>query len=90
MVGVTACKEKIYVLGGSDVFPWRPLASVNMYDPRTDTWTRKRDMPTPRFGLRTCLLAGKIFAIGGSQSDNTSIATVEVYDPETDLWEKKR
>jgi hypothetical protein len=44
-------------------------------------------MPTPRFGLQTYLVAGYIYAIGGIQADNTSLATVERYDPVNDTWE---
>ena len=31
----------------------------------TDTWTTAPDMPTGRFGLRTSVVGGKIYVIGG-------------------------
>jgi hypothetical protein len=37
--------------------------------------------------LQTYLFNGKIYAIGGSQYDNSAIASVQVYDPVTDTWE---
>ena len=38
---------KIYVIGGA-----RPIfRTVEVYDPATDTWTRKADMPTARWAL---------------------------------------
>ena len=48
-------------------------------------WSRKADMPTPRFGSSIAEVDGKLFVIGGSQS-NSRLATVEVYDPATDGW----
>lgn len=83
--------ELIYVFGGtsnpSPSVPYQPLSTVYEYYPKTDTWTKRKDMPTPRFGFQTCTVNGKIYAIGGSQARNTALATVEVYDPATDTWE---
>ena len=53
------------------------------YDPATDTWVRKADMPTARYGLSTCVVNGKIYAIGGSVAlfgFGQPLSTVEVYD----------
>ena len=76
---------------------WEPkeLPTVEMYDPVTDTWTRKADMPTPR-QTTTCVVNEKIYAIGGSATINfqegkpTRLKTVEVYDPVTDTWAKAK
>ena len=55
-----------------------------------DTWTRKADMPTARWGPCTGVVDGKIYAIGGGQDPfGTYLPTVEVYDPNTDTWTKK-
>ena len=48
-------------------------------------WTKKADMPTPRFASSIAEVDGKLFVIGGSQSDDR-LATLEVYDPATDSW----
>ncbi|MEK7397919.1 MAG: IPT/TIG domain-containing protein, partial [Candidatus Poribacteria bacterium] len=53
------------------------------------TWTKKADMPTPRFGLSSSVVNGKIYAIGGYLSDLTGMGTVESYDPATNMWKKK-
>ena len=55
------------------------------------TWTSRADMPTPRFSFDTCVVDGKVFAIGGEvdKLGDTAIATVEMYDPATDTWERK-
>ena len=63
-----------------------------------DTWTKKADMPTPRYSFSTSVVNGKIYAIGGVTTDPDSIfanppeiavATVEEYNPATDTWTKK-
>jgi hypothetical protein len=61
------------------------LATVEEYDPATNTWTRKADMPTPRFSLSTSVVDGRIYAIGGSTLA-PGVSVVEVYDPATDTW----
>jgi N-acetylneuraminic acid mutarotase len=77
---------KIYVIGGGSPSQLG-LPTVEEYDPATDTWTRKADMPTPRHGLSTSVLDGKIYAISGF--DGTNMTTVEAYDPASDTWTKK-
>ena len=47
-------------------------------------WTKKADMPTARTDLSTCVVDGKIYAIGGGAGP--FLSTVEVYDPTTDTW----
>jgi len=53
------------------------------------TWTMKADMPTARMLLGTCVLDGKIYAIGGAPRPHVPISVVEAYDPVTDTWERK-
>ena len=70
---------------------WKPedLPTVEMYDPDTDTWTPRADMPTPR-NTSSCVVDGKIYVIGGTSDKVKSfrLDTVEVYDPATDTWAK--
>jgi len=58
---------KIYAIGGDggDYLPAPTLSAVEEYDPLTDIWTKKADMPTTRGGLCTASVNGKIYAIGG-------------------------
>jgi N-acetylneuraminic acid mutarotase len=81
---------KIYVVGGSGYGADWYSPTVEEYDPSTDTWTRKADMPTGRFSLATCAVGGKIYAFGGLTSDillGSNI--VEEYDSTTDTWTRK-
>ena len=93
---------KIYTIGGEQVEKikaykgWvnkvKNLPTVEMYDPSTDTWTQKADMPTARSYFSTSVMEGKIYAIGGASIFNEQyrLETVEVYDPSTDTWAKAR
>ena len=96
---VSVVDGKIYAIGGSKMKKiQRPggfsteseeLPTVEMYDPATDTWTQKADMPTPK-KTQTCVVDGKIYAIGGwsTANEQSQLETVEVYDPATDTWAK--
>ena len=64
--------------------------TVEEYDPKTDTWTRKADMPTARGALTTSVVNGKIYAIGGAMdTSGPAFKTVEEYDPATNTWTRK-
>lgn len=98
-VSISVVDGKIYAIGGSKLKKYQvprgfgteseELPTVEMYDPTTDTWTQKTDMPTPR-KTKTCVVDGKIYAIGGwsTDSEQSHLETVEVYDPATDTWAK--
>ena len=88
----------IYAIGGTtvtNVTEWGgdfiEVSTVEAYDPRTDTWAKKTDMPTPRAGVSTSVIDGKIYALGGVKRDKVykALPTVEVYDPATDTWTEK-
>ena len=82
---------KIYVIGGTDnIYGWADYwSTVWEYDPATDIWTPKADMPAGRARLTASVVDGKIYAIGGSPHRDSDIATVEMYDPATDTWARK-
>jgi N-acetylneuraminic acid mutarotase len=85
----------IYVIGGVFATPAgyqtgdvEILSTVEAYDPATDTWTRKADMPTARAWHAACVVDGRIYVSGGDTkwSAGPVLTTVEVYDPATDTW----
>jgi N-acetylneuraminic acid mutarotase len=80
----TAVNGKIYAIGGQASFDPRvqALSTVEEYDPKTDTWTKKVDMPTPRY-VSTSAVDGRIYAIGGGDLGGTLLSTVEEYTPES-------
>ena len=60
---------KIYVFGGSKIYSVDriedTLSSVEEYDPETDTWTEKTDMPDVRYGVSAAPYNGKVYVSGG-------------------------
>jgi len=91
-VSTTVYNGLVYTFGGGvgpSTSSWTALSDVRAYDPKTNQWTAKKPMPTPRFGLQTYLVGDSIYAIGGSQAYGTSLATVEVYHPLTDTWQQR-
>ncbi|MFC1719037.1 Kelch repeat-containing protein [Candidatus Poribacteria bacterium] len=64
------------------------LSTVEAYDPTTDKWIRKANMPRPREHCAVAVVNGKIYAIGGLVAPQGArvVSTVEVYDPATDTW----
>ncbi|HLA80106.1 MAG TPA: kelch repeat-containing protein [Thermoleophilia bacterium] len=89
-LALAVVNRAIYALGG--LFDAPPttrlfLQTVEAYDPLTDTWTTKAQMPTPRFGLAAGIINEKIYVVGGKESDSSNpLATVSVYDPSTNTW----
>jgi N-acetylneuraminic acid mutarotase len=89
---------KIYAIGGgasssSSYGAVETFSTVEEYDPATDTWTTKADMPTARGFHSANVIDDKIYIIGGSHASAPSgnlVRTVEVYDPATDTWAQKR
>ena len=101
LAAATVVDGKIYVIGGTvgrGTTSWSGLPTVEVYDPATDTWSSRADMPTPRGALRAVAIDGKIYAFGGDEggTDNPGqwrvfhlTNVLEVYDPATDTWEAR-
>ena len=81
---------KIYAIGGSSRTGsfWTGVSTVEEYDPATDTWSTKADMPTTRTYHSTSVVDGKIYVVGGQVYHDRFVMspTVEEYDPATDTW----
>jgi len=86
---------KIYVMGG---YPTgglpkandleKILSTVEEYNPKTDTWTKKENMPTARLAFSASSVNGKVYAIGGWDGVNY-LTIVEEYDPIINKWQRK-
>jgi RNA polymerase sigma factor (sigma-70 family) len=89
-LSASVVNDKIYVVGGmTEIGPKKTwFSTVEEYDPVTDKWTKKLDMPTARL-TSVSSVNGKIYAIGGDNSDNKDLSVVEEYDPTTNTWTRK-
>jgi len=63
------------------------LADCLIYDAELDTWTATGPLSAPRMSASVLRLAnGKIMAVGGQNTANTSVATCELYDQALGTW----
>jgi len=90
---IAVVDERIYVIGGvfgDEDVESHALSAVEAYDPATDTWTKKADMPTARYYPAACVIDGRIYVFGGHTKwgggPEWSVSTAEIYDPATDTW----
>ena len=90
---------KIYLIGGTPFQNRRGpygLSTVEVYDPKTNSWERVADMPTPRTSAEAVVINGTIYVCGGYNGiDNRAVNLkfldiVEAYDPQKDTWTRKQ
>lgn len=67
------------------------LGTVEEYDPKTNKWTERAEMPTPRNHTCAGAINGKIYVIGGRIgaafiAASSNLNNVEGYDPATNTW----
>jgi RNA polymerase sigma factor (sigma-70 family) len=95
--GLNTCaiNGKIYAIGGvtwDDAGNQKSLSTVEEYDPKANTWTKKSDISTSRFFFAACEVNRKIYVIGGlntADGNFKDLQTVEEYDPDIDKWTPK-
>jgi hypothetical protein len=80
---------KVLIAGGADTDPTGTgLASAELYDPGTGTFTQTGSMAVGRYlHTATLLQNGKVLIVGGAlTSTSEPDATAEVYDPATGIF----
>ena len=77
---------KVLVAGGYDGNSVA-LASAELYDPASGTWTATGSLATARDGHTATLLPnGKVLVAGGLDSSQVAFASAELYDPASGTW----
>ena len=91
-VGLVKSKEslKVYVMGGFHASGAGPVSAVEEYDPATDTWTAKADIPSARGWISCTVVGGKIYTFGGYTEEGSTYSNVEEYNTDTDTWTTKK
>ena len=97
-LAVAVLDGKIHAIGGNAAQAGLPahehgssredlsVATHEVYDPATNTWSRLAPMPTPRNHLGVAILSGRIHAIGGRVEGEMELTTHEIFDPATNTW----
>jgi N-acetylneuraminic acid mutarotase len=76
---------KVLVAGGQNTNYSAILASAELYDPASGTWTVTGSMHTARRSHRATLLDnGQVLVVGGE--NYVSLASAELYDPASGTW----
>ncbi len=87
----------IYVFGGysakdNKIWNMKTTVHVEAYNPKTDRWIKKKDMPVSRISFDLGVVAGRVYLVGGSTGvgpeHEVAMARVDVYNPATDMWGK--
>jgi N-acetylneuraminic acid mutarotase len=85
--GAVAIAGKIYLSGGRDLDnnspgsdDGLPRSSLYVYDPISNSWTRKADMPLPSDGGVSGVIDGKLYVV------NALYDHFYRYDPSMDTW----
>jgi WD40 repeat protein len=79
---------RVLVAGGSDdSAAQQPLASAELYDPRTGTFMPTGSMAKARSGQSATLLSdGRVLIAGGFDSAGGVLSSAELYDPMTGMF----
>jgi len=75
---------RIYAFGGRQ--GRGVVASVEIYDPLSDSWSFGAALPTPRWGAEAVVKGQDIYVIGGVTQADTVFPMVEIYHTASDSW----
>lgn len=85
-VGSAVLDGKIYVVGGVDE-KGKTLATVEIFDPVKNEWTKGLDLPNPLNHVAVASTLGKLLVIGGFTNMNWDpVDLVYIFDPATNTW----
>jgi len=82
---------KVYAIGGEiadgedDIVP---TEMVEAFDPQLGAWADVSSMSVDRSQHAVAVVHGKIYAIGGINSEYEALDSVEVFDPQADSWQQ--
>jgi subtilisin family serine protease len=94
---VVAVAGKIYVFGGGvGPLPDSRINQVWAFDPKTNNWSRKADIPSDGPGATygsAATIGGKVYLFGGVAGAGSSVIflrTLWIYDTADDTWSRGR
>lgn len=86
--GFEECAGLLYVVGGANAVT--ALDTVYAYNPATNTWAQKADLPIAVQSPMVRSVGGKLYCIGGQgvAPTYTKYPDTYEYDPDTNAWTK--
>ncbi len=81
--GFVRVDDRFYLVGGRGIKP------TNVYDPVSNSWSERGDIPFEMHHLQAAAFDGKIYIVGawtGGFPYEDNIDRVQIYDPQTDNW----
>ena len=79
-------EDVLYVMGGAAEFGsgMQDRAEVYALTPGATEWGERAPMPEARWGHGAAVVDGRIYVVGGRQSEDRALL---IYDPQVDQWE---
>lgn len=79
---------KVMVIGGSATGGVTDLATAELFNPATMSWSAAASMTDARFEPAACVMSdGRVFVCGGFDDVTPAFRhTTEIYDPRSNLW----
>ena len=88
--GATAFEGKLAVAGGTEPLTSQSVATVEAYDPLTNTWDTMTSMLFPHSHAQIAGIDAWMFACGGSPADEESVsAATEVFHSGLNAWQQR-
>ena len=87
-VAFTVLNQKLYAIGG--VLNGVSLASVEIYDPISETWSEGVELPAGVNRCEAITVNGKIYVVGGWNSSSQNTGKVFCFDPSANIWTYKQ
>lgn len=81
--------DKVYLFGGYTVAEdgsERSVASVDVFDPSTDTWSSATPMPLPVDDAVSGVWRDSLIVLVSGWHDTDNVSDVQLYDPRADSW----
>ena len=85
-MAIATFEGKIVVIGGRSSLG--ALASVEMYNPISNTWSALEDKPTAVYDVSAAVIGEKLYVPGGIKADGSLTNVVEVFNFRKNAWEK--